>query len=306
MKAVTILIAVFVAILNSAAVLSAPINNANSLAGSPIVKPDNPSADPFFGDNVPASAKIVEKSDEFSDCAAPCDFYVHRSIDTNAMADVYATPGAIDGQVPGVVPVGKRDAVLVEKSDTIEDCAAPCDFYIRSVATEDMPSSSYKEPGSGLPILPRKVAPVGYHIFVDDEAPKYKRDTEDTPAEAAAFPWPPGFKGPKSKRDIESSPAEFTNFPWPPGFKGPRSTKRDIEGAPAETTSFPWPSGFKGPRSKRDEGNADCEHLDPLSLTTVIVNACDTSKRFEAKVPLDPASGGYAPGAPKGSEQVTR
>lgn len=52
------------------------------------------------------------------------------------MADVYATPGAIDGQVPGVVPVGKRDAVLVEKSDTIEDCAAPCDFYIRSVATE--------------------------------------------------------------------------------------------------------------------------------------------------------------------------
>lgn len=55
------------------------------------------------------------------------------------MADVYATPGAIDGQVPGVVPVGKRDAVLVEKSDTsdtIEECAAPCDFYIRSVATE--------------------------------------------------------------------------------------------------------------------------------------------------------------------------
>ena len=52
------------------------------------------------------------------------------------MADVYATPGAIDGQVPGVVPLGKRDAVLVEKSDTIEECTAPYDFYIRSVATE--------------------------------------------------------------------------------------------------------------------------------------------------------------------------
>ena len=53
-----------------------------------------------------------------------------------ALVDAYAPPGAVPGQPPGVVPV-KRDAELVEKSDELEDCAAPCDFYIhRSVDTE--------------------------------------------------------------------------------------------------------------------------------------------------------------------------
>lgn len=49
--------------------------------------------------------------------------------------DVSAPANAVPGQPPGVVLAGERTVDLVEKSIELEDCAARCGFYIRSVET---------------------------------------------------------------------------------------------------------------------------------------------------------------------------
>ena len=63
-------------------------------------------------------------------------------------ADIVVHPLPV-GPAEGPVLPEKRDSKLVKESEDVEDCAAPCDFYIRSTDEEDVAAEEADGP-SGL------------------------------------------------------------------------------------------------------------------------------------------------------------
>ncbi|KAA6412984.1 MAG: hypothetical protein FRX48_02727 [Lasallia pustulata] len=80
------------------------------------------------------AAELVKESEDLEECAAPCDFYVRSEKSADMQIHGHSRQvGLAEG--PGLPE--KRDAELVKESEETEDCAAPCDFYIRSVDEDD-------------------------------------------------------------------------------------------------------------------------------------------------------------------------